>query len=240
MKRRIAVVAALEREVEPLVKGWRSAVRAYEMRAYKIYSKDDVSLVCGGIGQIRATRAAKAIVTFCDPEILISAGLAGATNDGMKVGAPLTAETVIDTASGKRYQALFGGGVLASAPDILGPTEKRDLAGRFGAHAVDMEAAAVAEVADSRGLPFLAVKAISDEADFEMPPLQQFVDEEGQIETGRLVAYAAMRPGMWRSLRTLAANSAAAAETLRRVLASLIEAKDLLKMTVGDGRLVAR
>ena len=48
---------------------------------------------------------------------------------------------------------------------------------------VDMEGAAVAQVAKEHGLEFAAVKAISDDADFPMPPLNRFIDENGKFAT---------------------------------------------------------
>ena len=47
-----------------------------------------------------------------------------------------------------------------------------------------MEGAAVAQVANERGLKFAAMKAISDEAAFVMPPLNRFIDENGKFATG--------------------------------------------------------
>lgn len=237
MIQRVAIVAALEREVAPLVKGWSSTVRAHQMRAYRIFERDRIALVCGGVGAVPARRAAEAIVASFTPQVLISAGFAGATSHGMQVGDPLTAATVVDAAGGKRYSTQFGLGVLATVHSTAGPGEKAELLARFGAHAVDMEAAGVAEVAELNRLSFLAVKAISDLPDFQMPPVQQFIGPDGEFETGRLVAFAAFRPVLWRQLRELAANSARASETLCRVLGSVLQHDDLTRLEVHGGRL---
>ena len=55
-----------------------------------------------------------------------------------------------------------------------------------------MEGAAVAQVAKERGLKFAAVKAISDDAAFEMPPMNRFIDENGRFATGRFLMYVAL------------------------------------------------
>ena len=55
---------------------------------------------------------------------------------------------------------------------------------KYGADVVDMEAAAVAQVAKERALEFAAMKAISDDAEFAMPPLTRFIDENGKFATG--------------------------------------------------------
>ena len=88
------------------------------------------------------------------------------------------------------------------------------LADRWKADVVDMEAAAVAAVAQERGIEFVAVKAISDELDFEMPPVGQFVDGDGKFETVRFAVYVAMRPKWWSAVRQLNANSRMASVNL--------------------------
>ena len=70
---------------------------------------------------------------------------------------------------------------------------------KYGADVVDMEAAAVAQVARERGLEFAAVKSISDEADFEMPPMNRFIDD-GKFDTRRFLVYVALHPRWWRTL----------------------------------------
>ncbi len=77
---------------------------------------------------------------------------------------------------------------------------KQELLARYGADVVDMEAAAVAQVAEARGLKFAALKAISDEAAFVMPPLDRFIDENGRFATGSFLMYVALRPRWWSSL----------------------------------------
>ena len=49
-----------------------------------------------------------------------------------------------------------------------------------------MEAAAVAKGAEARGLPFAAVKVISDELAFPMPPMERFVAGDGSFQSGKL------------------------------------------------------
>ncbi len=231
MKARIAIVAAMEREIEGLVKGWASTTRVYYGRQYKIFSDDDVAVICGGIGAVPARRAAEAIVSVHQPQMLISAGFAGATRSGLDVGTPITPASVVDVASGRRYPTRFGTGVVATVHTVVGPKEKAEIFAKFSADAVEMEAAGVAEVAQQRGLQFLCVKTISDLPDFDLPPIQQFVGADGELETGRLVAFAAFRPVMWRQLRDLAAHSARAAETLAQVLGSILKDPRLTEPT---------
>ncbi len=60
----------------------------------------------------------------------------------------------------------------------------------------------VAAVAREQGIEFAAIKAVSDEFGFAMPPLGQFVDRAGQFASGPvrrsvLAAAAAMVARRW-------------------------------------------
>ncbi len=99
-------------------------------------------------------------------ELLVSAGIAGAISPQLKVGDVGRIREVVDVATGERYLTRAGEWVLATSQDVSDAAEKRDLLTKYGADVVDMEAAAVAQVAKERGLEFAAVKAISDDAEF--------------------------------------------------------------------------
>lgn len=239
---KIGIVAALEREVRPLVKGWRVETLLATSpggRRFKFFEGERAVLVCGGIGAQAARRAAEAVVARGTAQLIISAGFAGALTASLHVGGLFTPAEVIDAASGKRYATQFGSGVLVTASQVLRKQEKVAINARYGAQAVDMEAAAVAEVAQARGIPFLAVKAISEEEGFPIPPVEKFVDEAGEFHTGRFIAYTALRPATWPALRALAANTALASRNLCAVLAQMIQRDDLGKMNVQEAGLVA-
>jgi adenosylhomocysteine nucleosidase len=78
---------------------------------------------------------------------------------------------------------------------------------------VDMEAAAVARLAVGRGLPFRAIKGISDAHDFEMESLSEFTGPRGQFRTGAFAVHTALRPHRWGAAMRLgrASNRALAA-----------------------------
>jgi len=111
---------------------------------------------------------------------------------------------------------------VVSSREIARAEKKRELASRFAADAVDMEGAAVAEVAEAHGLPFLAVKAISDEIDFELPPLQEFVDADGRFQGVRFGFWAACHPQWWPAIAQLKKRSDLAAEKLAVKLKEVI------------------
>ena len=74
MPTRIAIVAALQREISPLVKGWKVSTVEHDGREFTFYESAYAVLVCGGIGPAAARRAAEAIIVRYSPEIIISAG----------------------------------------------------------------------------------------------------------------------------------------------------------------------
>jgi hypothetical protein len=65
---------------------------------------------------------------------------------------------------------------------------------------------------------FVAVKAISDELDFELPVVEGSIDAQGQFHEGRFLAGVAMRPWIWGQAVRLARNSSLASRKLSDAL----------------------
>ena len=103
--------------------------------------------------------------------------------------------------------------ILATYPEIASVAQKQQLAKSYGAHAVDMEAAAVARAAEKHGLPFIAVKAISDDLSFELPEMNRFI-RNGRFLTRNFVFHIAVRPWLWLRVLRLARNTRLASENL--------------------------
>jgi adenosylhomocysteine nucleosidase len=204
---RVAIIAAMEREIAPLA---RDFVKSGE----RLYERGDVRLMRSGMGAAHAAKAAQWLTAEFKPELLISAGFAGGLKAQHRPGEVLVCGKVIDEQSGEIFSGAAGESILVTCGGVLSGEDKRRLAAQHDADAVDMEAAAVARVAHEKGIAFAAVKAISDEMDFEMPPMERFIDENGDFETSKLVAYAAVRPGMWPILARLEKNTKLASDRL--------------------------
>ncbi len=215
---RVAIVAALEREVWPLVKDWRVSEREYEGKRFKFFESGDEVLVCGGIGAEAARRATEAVIALYQPGVAQSVGFAGALDPELRVCAVLVPSMVIDAQDGSSVQTGNGQGVLVSVVAVASIEQKRKLAKAYGAQAVDMEAAAVARGAQARGVRFSAVKVISDEMDFEMPSMEKFIGSDATFKTGRFAAFVAVRPWLWARVMKLQRNSAIAANALCKFL----------------------
>jgi adenosylhomocysteine nucleosidase len=215
---RIALVAAMEREVAPLVGRWKARDREFQGRRFRFFEADGAVLVCGGIGTEPARRATEAVIALYQPAAVQSVGFAGALDRGLDVGSILLPRAVIDAKDGSRMDTGASGGDLVSCDSVAGLDQKRRLAKAFGARAVDMEAASVARGAQACNLPFRAVKVISDGADESLPPLERFIGKDGRFRTGGMVWFAVLRPWLWPLLLRFRRNSRKAAEELCRWL----------------------
>lgn len=216
---KVAIVSAMEREISPLVRGWQRGALPLGERKLMLFELDGVVAVVSGIGCKNAEQAARAVVAQYRPALLISVGLAGALIRSLKVGNVFTPSVVVDAAGGAEYRCTpdgnhVSGGVLVSAGEIAGAEAKQELVNRLHGLVVDMEAAGVAKVAQESQISFRCVKAISDEADFIMPPMGKFVNAAGEFQSSKFALWAAMRPWQWPRIVALARNSKRATKAL--------------------------
>jgi adenosylhomocysteine nucleosidase len=218
---KIAIVAALEREVRPLVKRWHMHEKQHGGRHFRFFEKDDVVLVCGGIGAEGARRAAEAVIAMYTPDVIYSAGFAGALDPELKIADIVQPRRVVNAGDGSSVNLDHGERVLVSFASVANPAQKAKLRENYEAHAVDMEAAAVARAAEARGVGFAVVKVISDEVDFTFPSLQRFVDSEGKFSEVRFAWFAALRPWLWPQVARLARDSGRASRALCNWIQSL-------------------
>jgi adenosylhomocysteine nucleosidase len=207
-------VAALEREILPLVRHWRSVEREYSGRTFRFFENAEIILVCGGIGAEAARRATEAAIALYAPGLVYSAGFAGALEAGPKIGEIIVPRRVVNAGDGSSVDTGTGEGVLVSFSSVASPEQKAKLGDSFGAQAVDMEAAAVAQAAQARGLRFAAVKAISDEINFALPEMDKFVAPGGRFRTWKFALFVLVRPWMYKSVLNLASNSRRASHVL--------------------------
>jgi nucleoside phosphorylase len=224
--RRVAILVAMKTEIGPLL---RSIDKRGDRKAWLLKQawlvNDDALIVVAGIGRKAAAVATRTVIDRYAPALIISAGLAGGLSEKMSIGEVFRPAAVMDAATGERYESKRdsgAAGVLLTTASVLSREEKKQAARQYGADAVDMEAAAVAEIANAAGIPFIAVKAISDESDFEMPPLGQFIDSNGRLHLLKLLGYAALRPRIWPVLSELRRNSQTAAEALAKELEAVL------------------
>ena len=232
----IAMVAALEREVGPLVKDWRSSEREFAGRKFRFFEHEKCVVVCGGIGTEAARRASEAVIALYQPRAVWSVGFAGALEKQLRVGELVHARQVVDVRDGSRVDTGSGIGVLVSFSAVVGEEQKARLAKAYGGQAVDMEAASVAKSAQAHGLTFAVAKVISDEIGFPMPPMERFTAADGSFRTGKFVLYAAERPWVWGTVMRLARNSEKAARVLCADLKERVSLAEVNELSVPEGR----
>lgn len=235
----VVIIAALEREVRPLVKGWR-VVQGSSLGAYRTFEQDDVLVVCAGIGSRAASKTIDKVLSRHRPKLLISAGLAGSLVPDLKVGEVFIPATIISSRTGAPLLTGQGNGTLVSASGIAGPEAKRLLARQYNAIAVDMEAASVAIAAVKNSIPFTAVKAISDENEFAFPEMDTFIDPHGRFSTTRFLSHVALRPALWPVVRKLSANTRLASQNLCAELRNLLENRKRQPASAQDVRLAGQ
>jgi len=214
-------VAALEREVHPLIKNWNRVEQNYEGRSFIFFERANTVLVCGGIGAQAARRAAEAVIALYHPSLVQSVGFAGALDATLHVGDIFTPSQVLDARDGSRIQLAGSEGALITFMSVAGAQQKAKLAQAYEVRAVDMEAAAVAAAARAHEIPFAAIKVISDERNFEIPAMSAFIDTNGRFQTANFTLFALLRPWLWPRLVALARNSSKASRALSSHLESL-------------------
>jgi len=146
---------------------------------------------------------------------VISSGLAGALQPGVRTGdlvadvreAPLElVQSMRETAEKRKLPIHMG--VFLSANRVLHPAEKRELGTKQRALAVDMESGALRDWTRARGGTFLAIRAVLDEIDDDLP---EDAPSNGALGT---LAYAARH---WRMLPKLAALGLRQGRAMRRL-----------------------
>lgn len=227
-KTKVAIIAALEREVSPLIKNWNRVQQNHEGRSFIFFERADTVIICGGIGAQAARRAAEAVIALYHPSLVQSVGFAGALDATLHIGDIFTPSRVLDARDGSRVQLAGAEGALITFMSVAGAQQKAKLAQAYDARAVDMEAAAVAAAAGAHGIPFAAIKVISDELNFEIPAMSAFIDTEGRFQTMNFTFFALLRPWLWPRLVALARHSSKASRALSAHLESLCDQLQLV------------
>ena len=219
---RLGIITAMPTEVWPLIREWGWREVPLSGRTYRFYERGSATVLCGGIGHAAGTRAAEAMIEYAKPDALFAVGLCGGLHNGFKLGDIMFPATILDEETRARVTTVRGEGTVVSSREIAGAAKKKELAQKFAADIVDMEGAAVGKVAKTRGVPLYAVKSLSDELEYELPPLQPFVNAEGKFEAVRFTMHALVHPSWWSKIADLKRRSDAAARSLATALDKLI------------------
>jgi len=127
----------------------------------------DLLLVANGVGARRAASAVDAAAEAFQPDAVVSTGFCGALDPQLALADVVVATSV--AAANRSYQAVpvtsaaaHHSGVVRSIDQVAQTAEEKCRLHAGGAIAVEMEAAGVAARAETRGLPFYCVRAVTD------------------------------------------------------------------------------
>jgi len=222
----VGIVSALAAEARPLGP-------TAQRRGALASLADGTLLAVSGIGASAAAGGARALID-AGATALISWGMAGGLDPALAAGTILLPSEVISCAGTAFMTARYWrerlsaaltahrlvacGKLLTSPRAILSIADKAAAFRDTGAAAVDMESLAVAEVAGSHELPFIAVRVIVDTAADILPrAVMAAARGSGQLPLGRLLASLARSPGDLAALIRLAPRYRAARHSLLAV-----------------------
>lgn len=157
---------------------------AAEYRTARALRGPGCRVVHAGVGLARAQAAAEALLAAGARRLLVW-GTAGALEAGLRPGCLVLPEFVRD-AEGRAYpldpdwMSTIAGAVprgvstskvpvVSVGTPVVTQAQKRALARASGAGAVDMETAAIAGVAEKRGIPCAVLRAIADPLELDLP-----------------------------------------------------------------------
>lgn len=191
-------------------------------------------LLLSGMGADRARRAARTLLEN-GATALVSWGFAGGLLPGLSPGSLILPERILAVDRSiyyvdpvwheflgnrlKPHVSLHRGTLAESTVVLDSRAEKIALFQRTGATAVDMESASIALVAKAAGVPFMAIRAITDGPEMAIPQsILNSIDEFGRACLFKLFPYLTKRPAELMALVRLRRNFQAARATLTRVV----------------------
>jgi len=207
-------------------------VTALEMECRWLGDSTDIEVIVGGMGRERAEISARQLVAR-GVDGLVSWGVAGGLDPALEAGNVVLADSVLQTDGDviasdvewrRRLETKLDGRVqVATGPlfhsdeVVSSVVEKREIWDQWGAGVVDMETAAIATVAKESGLPWLAVRVVTDTASMSLPPtVTASSGEDGRLRPSA-IARLALSPWIWPDLVRLAGSTRAAARSMRRL-----------------------
>jgi adenosylhomocysteine nucleosidase len=195
-----------------------------------------VVAIIAGVGRKSARRGTQLLLGGHRPRWIVSAGFAGALDPALKRNQVLLVGEVIDPeglrlsidvstpveSSGKHR--LSTGRLLTVDRIIRTAAEKAALRAEFHqSDILDMESSAVASVCTERGVRFLGVRIVSDEAGVDLPPeVLSIMGPTGSFRVGAAMTAIWRRPSSLKELLVLRDHAHSAAQVLAEVLPGII------------------
>jgi adenosylhomocysteine nucleosidase len=226
---RTAIIAAMPGEVKPLVVGWphstRNGIHFWAQRN----EEEEWIAACAGAGQVAASRAFAGIEDGGPIDLVFSVGWAGALRPEIAGGSAHNVAGVIDVRTGERFNCDAGAGKLwlATSPKVAPYSEKLRLTSTYKTALVDMEAAAIARLAAMRGIPFYAIKGVSDGLNDRLPDFNPFLTPDGHFRMVSFAFFSLLRPWYWPALVRMGENSKRASQSIAETLHGFLHEEPL-------------
>jgi adenosylhomocysteine nucleosidase len=177
----------------------------------------EVQLCLSGMVPTVAKQRVDHFLDEMKPDMMISSGLGGALQPHLAIGDVIVQShdpalaTVAAEALKKQNLPFHVGSLVTVSQPILTPDSRKELAAQSHALAVDMESQTIAALCQKRGIPCLALKAISDGMDDDLSPILGGFDI---IRIPRIALWVLGRPATWPLAFRLAKHSHRAADNL--------------------------
>jgi len=180
-----------------------------------------------GMGTVRADANTKTIFQYFRPKGFVLAGYGGALIPQLKVG-QIVISTNFSSPEILPFLRLLSGfdfTAFCTADEIAATPERRNwYSQNHQLQVIDMETAAVADVVFSRSVPFVAVRAISDEYDHVLPTgalAAGFDAAKGRPTPLRLLMYLARHSSEFGPFKKFVAGLSIARNNLTKFLEQL-------------------
>lgn len=244
----IGIIVALPEERIALVKKLQQVKRRL-MGEIPVYSGllegRSISVIEGGMGTVAAAFAAKGFINELRPNLLISAGFCGAVRQGAKVADLVLCKRLFafdigglhevrlpgsELITGRLSAELQSKGLRTWQGSFITTTQivtKIEMAATIPddlpTPVLEMESAAVAQVATAAGVAFMGLRVISDAAEEELNfTLDELTDPQLRISIPRVLLTCLKKPRIIPQLARLAANSGRAGKNLGLALQQII------------------
>lgn len=240
----IAIIGALKdeidgirREIDLKAKMTLSSFLYYQGS----YQGREIILALSGMGEQKAREAAKVLLDHFNPAYFISIGISGAVDSRLRVGdliigrmvraqnspqiAASSDERLVELASGacRKLQLTPYTGDLITVSQVISTSEKKkEIFLNTGALAVEMETAFIGFEAAQKKCPFLAVRSISDTADYTFKVDVSQITDNGEINPTKFIKYTLRHPMSLLVLGKMKRNMRKATSRLNLVVRELV------------------
>ncbi len=232
----IGLIAAMQLESSALLrcsKLWkRFSVGPYRGYQSQLINRKCVLITCG-MGLKRAGAAARFLVDEIHPQLLISFGIAGATNPKLQIGDVVIASSAfllekglprllhtLPALSESAWMAASGAVERIGRKMVIGTTittrgaqvNLQDSV-EMPHPVLEMETAGIVDVSKEMGVPFLSIRSISDGPQSPIPiDLEAALDKNDNFQIGKLLQLVVRDPKIIFRSRQIIKNSRLAAD----------------------------